>query len=220
MKRTACSALAHVLAALCLAAGSPWASSQEPEQLAEARARIAADRSQVEARFAAEEKACYGKFAVNDCLSEAQKRRREATADLRRQENILTETQRKRRSAERLRELEQRSAEQKESAAQHASKALAEQKEREKRAAEKAAAQHGPEQAGTAQAMQGQPSAGGRGKARQKEKTVILRKPPDTAARLKQHQEHLEDAQEHREQLAKRLAQRKKPPGKPLPVPP
>ena len=47
------------------------------------RARINADRTRLEAGFAAEDTACYRKFLVNECLDEVKIKRREALADLR-----------------------------------------------------------------------------------------------------------------------------------------
>ena len=84
--------------------------AQEDESAAAERARIAAERGKAEAAFRVQEKACYGKFAVNDCLSAAKAQRRQVLADLRRQEISLNDAQRKRKAAERLRELDQRSA--------------------------------------------------------------------------------------------------------------
>jgi colicin import membrane protein len=46
--------------------------------------------------------ACYQRFAVNDCLLDSRRARREVMADLRRQEVSLNDAQRKRRAAEQL----------------------------------------------------------------------------------------------------------------------
>jgi hypothetical protein len=74
------------------------------------RARISAARATLEAGFLAEDAACYKKFAVNRCLDRVNTRRREAIADLRRQEILLNEEERRLRGAAQLRKLEEKLA--------------------------------------------------------------------------------------------------------------
>ena len=106
----------------------PVALAQAAEGEAPARALIEAGRSQAEARYAAEEKACFAKFAVYDCQKEARVRRREVLADLRRQEVSLNDAERRHKGVQRLREIEERSSPEKQRQA-------AEQQEREAPAA-------------------------------------------------------------------------------------
>ena len=113
-----------LLICLALAAGVlPVLAQTEPAVAAE-RARIAAERSQADTRFAAQEKACYRKFAVNDCLQAARSQRREVLSDLRRQELSLNEAERKGRAAERVRSIDERNSaqQQEDSAAQRAAR--------------------------------------------------------------------------------------------------
>lgn len=108
------------------------------------RERIRAERAAVDARFEAEEKACYGKFGVNDCLAAARKLRNQAVAGLRRQELELNDAERKRRAAERLGDFEARQAQENApEAAARRQRAEADRKEREARAAGKAAQRAG-----------------------------------------------------------------------------
>ncbi|MGY8904054.1 MAG: hypothetical protein ACKVIH_05840 [Burkholderiales bacterium] len=72
------------------------------------RARITAEREWVETRFTSEEAVCYNKFATHDCLNQARAQRRQALADLRRQEITLNDAQRKRRGVEQMKKLESR----------------------------------------------------------------------------------------------------------------
>ena len=72
------------------------------------RARIENTRAQVHATFAVEHAACQQKFAVNSCLNESNARRREAIADLRRQEISLNDDERRRRGAEQVRRAEEK----------------------------------------------------------------------------------------------------------------
>ena len=85
--------LAFLLAAgLALPAA---AQNQQAEEAAE-RARIASERTHIEAEFEQANKACYQKFAVNDCIADARAKRRELLADLRRQELVLNDADRRR----------------------------------------------------------------------------------------------------------------------------
>ncbi len=74
------------------------------------RQRIAAARSGVEARFAAEEAACRSRFVVTPCVDDVRARQREALAGLRYQELRLDDAERKRRASERLQSIEARRA--------------------------------------------------------------------------------------------------------------
>jgi hypothetical protein len=60
------------------------------------RARIETQRQQVVERFALEEQSCTAKFAVTDCLQSVKARKREALADLHRQETSLNDAKRRR----------------------------------------------------------------------------------------------------------------------------
>jgi len=82
----------------------PLLAQTEPQAVlaqreAEERARIAQTRAHHQAQFDAQERACYQHFAVNDCLSDSRRSQREVMADLRRQEVLINDTQRKRRAA-------------------------------------------------------------------------------------------------------------------------
>ena len=72
------------------------------------RARIARERSTVEARAKAAEAACASQFAVSACLRQARAERRTALRSLDRQGAALDEAQRKQRAAERLARIRER----------------------------------------------------------------------------------------------------------------
>lgn len=154
------------------------------------RERITAERAKVEAAFGEQEKACYGKFSVNDCVDAARGKRRQALADLRRQEIHLNDAQRKRKADERLRELEQRKAEQ---------------------------PQRPPPSAPEAQAPAPKLSRPPQPSARKEPK--VSAPPPDTRENLRRYQARMEEAQERRGKVEQRAAERKKV-ANPLPVPP
>jgi colicin import membrane protein len=76
------------------------------------RARIQAERASVEDVFTQAQAACYRKFAVADCQSGARLVRREALADLRRQEASLNAAQARREGAEQLSRIDKKSSDQ------------------------------------------------------------------------------------------------------------
>lgn len=70
------------------------------------RLRIDAERSQHEAAFAVAERDCYRRFAVSDCLSDARHARRMALDELRRQEIVLNDQNRKTRAGQALQRIQ------------------------------------------------------------------------------------------------------------------
>lgn len=171
------------------------------------RSRIAAERVRIEEASAREEKACYQRFAVNDCLNDTRERKREFVSDLRRQELALGDAERKRRSAQRQREIEQRdSPARQEAVARRREKSLDEARERQKRAAdktaEKVANRRPPVQAGSA-SRQVQPVESN-----------------DALVKANRSAEREQEAQRRKERAAERVAQRRRPPASSLPTPP
>lgn len=181
------------------------ADAQAPDEEAE-RARIATERGRIEAEFGQAQRACYRKFAVNDCLDEANGRRRDALAELRRQELTLDDARRKRNAAERIRELDERRDARARERDEARAKAQADERERQERAASKAAdAQRNQEQA--------------RKRAEQAARGPEERQQPDTEENLRRHRERVNEAQEHKAKVQQRAAQ-EGPPAKSLPLPP
>ncbi|MEO6018298.1 MAG: hypothetical protein ABIP46_13670, partial [Polaromonas sp.] len=102
----ACGLAAHAqVPAPASAAPAASASAMDNE-----RARISSERSRLEAGFTAEDSACYKKFLVNKCLDEIKPRRREALADLKRQEVSLDAQDRKARGAEQISKTEDKAS--------------------------------------------------------------------------------------------------------------
>lgn len=189
------SAVRQIALALALAWMATVAAAAPDSDVAE-RARIAADRHAVEARFEAAKRDCEGRFVVNNCLEQARQERRLALQPLQRQTHLLDDARRRARVVERLRAIQER-----ESAAA-AKPALA------------AAVPVSPASATTRQpvqrAVRPAPSASAAAQAADK--------------RAAQHQQRLRDAQAHQEAVqdrnARRDAQRKPAAGLPIPVPP
>ena len=199
-----------LLSCLAMLACCLPAAAQAPQEDADARARIGAQRAQAEARYAQEERACYGKFAVNDCLNEAKVRRRSVLADLRREEIALNDAERKRRGAERLQQLEERnSAQKQQEAVDQRARVLAEQQQREQRAAEKAAERGQAEARRAAEPKPAQPA-----------RQAAEPKKPDAAANTQSYEIMQQQALQHMQRTEERGAEIKKTAAQPLPVPP
>ena len=75
---------------------------------AEERARLHHERQVVEQALAHAEAACYQRFAVEDCLRQARQTARTAQTDLRQQEAVINEAERRRRAAQRLEDIAER----------------------------------------------------------------------------------------------------------------
>lgn len=98
-----------LLGASCLAQAQ--VAPGQADAVRQARERIATDRARIAEVLAAQERGCYQRFAVNDCLREARRQQREALAVLRREEIALNAEERRRREAERAQRLKAREAE-------------------------------------------------------------------------------------------------------------
>lgn len=211
--------LSHALMFLVASLFAPaWAQQVVPTE----RGRIALERGEAEARYAESEKACYAKFAVNDCLNEARARRREVLTGLRRQEVALNDAERKIKGAEKLRDVDQRqSPEQREQAAAQRAKSMADHEDRLKRAAEKAAKSQGARAAATPSRTEGPRKrlTGGPRKAAAT-RPPAERKTLDTEENRRAFQARQDDALQRKSRIEKKLAENSKPALKPLPVPP
>ena len=73
-------------------------------------ARINAERALLQKDVATDEAACYQKFVVNSCLADSRTKRRTALADLKRQELLLNDAERKERAEAALQGVEDRKA--------------------------------------------------------------------------------------------------------------
>ncbi len=76
--------------------------------LDERRASLSQERSRLEAGFSAEDAACHHRFAVNSCLEKVDVKRRAAMAQLRRQEILLNDEERKNRAEAQRRKTEEK----------------------------------------------------------------------------------------------------------------
>ncbi|MGE0331299.1 MAG: hypothetical protein AB7P37_11455 [Ramlibacter sp.] len=191
-----------VCTALFAGTAPGWAQDSAQQQMNRERARIAAERQAADVRYSQAEAACFARFAVNDCVNEARTARREALADLRRQEISLNDDERLRKGAAQRQRLDERSsAENQLRAAQQRARALEDAAARQERGARKAAA------------------AAPVGTLPPQEATQPAALPAPDAAAIRKRQDKLEQARARKERLEKRRLERTKPAARPLPVP-
>jgi len=180
------------------------------------RARIASERSAAESKYLAEEKVCYLRFAVSDCLKDAGARRRATLADLRRQDLSLSDAERKVKGAERLKKIEEKEVDKQDQEAQKRARVINDQRTREERAAKKAdaATDNGATAQSRVQTRLGKEQSAADRAAERASRAA------SAAAKVSKREEKIKEAAEHRKRLEKKELERTKPSAKPLPLPP
>lgn len=99
------------IAAVCLAAYGLGQAQEAAEQARAAeRSRIAQQRAAIAAQQASAEKACWQRFAVEDCLKDVRTQARQQLAPLRERELQINQEERQARTDERLRAIEAKRA--------------------------------------------------------------------------------------------------------------
>jgi colicin import membrane protein len=83
---------------------------QPPIDVQDERSRIQAERSREAARYAQQERACYARFAVNDCLAANRAQRRGVLDDLRRQTLALDSAERKSKALDQIERIRDKTA--------------------------------------------------------------------------------------------------------------
>jgi colicin import membrane protein len=187
------------------------------------RERISQERQRANADYAAANAYCYQRFQVNACLSQARTKHNAQISDLKRQEISLNDVQRKRRGAEQLRKVEEKTSPQRqEDVAQQRGKALANDAKRQERQNGRAApvgqAPSAPRSAG--KAPQAKPSNGAEKQARMNSKALGSQERAAAAARAKAKTEARQnEAAAHAASVQERQKQKKKPAAATLPIP-
>lgn len=180
------------------------------------RARINADRASLMAGFLAEDAACYQKFAVNNCLDRVNVRRREAMANLRRQEILLNDEERRIKGAAQLRKLDEKSSPEKQQDAEASRvNALEENQSRVAREKQKSDDQ---QKARSSEKAAAQATAERRKNNQQKKQARIDRQAGEADAAEKFNARQKE-AQDRRAQHDSERAKAVKPAAKSLPLP-
>lgn len=200
--------MSKTAAALLLALAAGAAGAQTADEISVERARIASERTARTLAYVEGRRACYQRFAVNDCLDDERLRHNEVMGDLRRQEIALNDLERAQRTAQRLRVLEERQSEERQQ--QEASRrreALEASRQRDERAADKAReADKAAEAAGQRAARTAQP------------RPAPSR--PDEAANRERFERRQEQAARHKDEVLRKQQEAARPPRQPLPTPP
>jgi colicin import membrane protein len=210
-------AVACCLATLGMVAlAQPAVPAETPPTRDVERARINADRARLEAGFLAEDAECYKKFAVNSCLGKVNERRREAMGDLRRQELILNDEERRIRGGDQIRKTEEKQSPEKlQEAADQRAKAVKDYEsrlEREKKKIE--------DRAATKAGEQGKSEASAtRLKGSQEKSQARSDKQTAAAEEAKKFSDKQKEAEERKAQHEKERLKATKPPAKSLPLP-
>lgn len=203
-------------ACLLLATGTTaLAHNLSDAQIDAERERIGAQRRVIDARHAQERSGCYQRFAVEDCLRDSRRRLREDTDDLRRQETMLNDMQRKRRGAEQLERLEAKQAAPAAPAPSQSQSTADSQRAREERAAENARSRA----AMAAEAPQNRADFEARQRQRAEHAASAEQRraqEPEAREAFKRKQA---EAQQRREERARLNAEKEKAPAAPLPAP-
>lgn len=189
--------------------------STQAQSLDAERARIEEKRQQLQDGFAIDDSACHQRFAVNSCLNEINAKRREAMADLRRQEISLNDDERKKRGAEQIRRVEEKlSASNRQKAVDRRAQMFSDYEVRASREPE-ARKVRGER----AQAENGSPDSPAAAKGRKKQLSMGGRPTPG-AVKADQYLDRQNQARERR--IKHDAAATKRPPStaKPLPIPP
>jgi colicin import membrane protein len=201
-------------------ASAAWAQvTPEPDgsPVATERARMQSLRNQAQSQFAQEEIQCYQKFAVNDCLQKARVIRRDLLADLRRQDLSLNAAEAKRKGAEQLARIEEKSSPKAlQEDAERLAKAQADQQERQREFDEKAAARA----AAAREAPEHLKENEDRLKTSEQSRADRAAQAASAPANKGQYDAKQLEAQQREAQRQKRLSEPKKPATTGLPLPP
>jgi colicin import membrane protein len=171
------------------------------------RARIKSERAKVEAAYAQRERDCRTRFVVTSCIEEARRDRRQSLEGLRLQQEVLDEQQRKQRAAQRMDEIRAKVG-----------------GEEAKRQETDAATRRTEKQRAD---VAGRPASGSASSAvpaqRSAAQPLTTRQTPGEEARhAAEYEQRQQEAQTHRDEVARRNAERAakgKAPAKPLPLP-
>jgi len=180
------------------------------------RLRISADRSKLESAFALEDTACYTRFLVNNCLDEVKVRRRDALADLRRQEILLNDEARKAKAADQLQKTEVKSSPEKlQQEADKRAQAVKDFEDRMARDKQKNADREALQAGEKAKSD----AAAGRIKSNQDKASGRSARQTLEAEELRKYNQRVELAKERQARYAREKASQTKAPAQPLPTP-
>ena len=181
------------------------------------QARIAAERTRLEAGFKAEEAACYRRFQVNACLEEIRPRRAEVMAELRRQEISINDAERKAKGADQIQKIEEKnSGERQQQRAGQEQKAQQDTARRIERNEQRAQSKGKTAETASANVS----AAQAREKNSQTKAGEVRTRQEQAAANVQEAKARADKAEQKRADREKRLKEKGPSTAKPLPVPP
>ena len=181
------------------------------------RLRISTERAALEAGFNREDAACYQKFLVNNCLDEVRIRRRDAMADLRRQEISINDQERKAKGAEQIQKTEDKASPEKQQAeADRRAEAMRDFDARMARDRQKNADRLRLE----SNEKSNLDATAAKTKGAQTKEAGRTARQAAAAEERKKYNERLEKAKERQARIAKDKASQANTPANPLPAPP
>jgi len=197
--------------------GSAFAQpTDDSGQLARAaeRSRITAERQKLEADFKAAEAVCYRKFFANSCREKLLPAYRESLADLRRQDILINEIDRKNSAADQLLKTEEKIKLQQQQQVDQALKVQEESATQENRVN-----QHGVDKGNSAeQAESNKASMGSKIEKNQSKSVEAVTKRAQAAANVEETRKRQEQAAKNRGDREQRLREDGPPTGKSLPT--
>jgi len=178
------------------------------------RARITAERAAVNQRAMQERVACYQKFAVEDCLAESRKRQRVVLDRLKADEARIHDITRRERGSAALERLDRKAApERSQQSATRQEQSQKDQQGREERAASHAAGRA----SAAARSDEKQRSFENKQRAHAERLAREAARDARGATERQRQEEKLQRAEQHRLDVEKKNAERKKPRSAPLP---
>lgn len=181
------------------------------------RSRLTAERAEVDKAFNDQRGVCFKRFAVEECLAESRRKKRTALDNIKRQEALLNDAERKRRAGAALNRLDEKtSAERAADATAQREKAAKDQQERDQRAAA-----HSTSRADTkAQEAEKVRQYQSKQRAHADHLAQQASRRAEAPAEASRQAEKVRKAEAHRAEVEKKNAERTKPRSAPLPPPP
>lgn len=181
------------------------------------RARLAAQRQDMDERVKARQAECYQRFVVESCLSAIRAERRKEDEDIKRQEAAMNDIERKQRGAAQIEMLDQKAATPRpQDADDTRARSVEQQQERERRAAENARSR----EAAAAESAQKRLQFENRQRTAAEDRAKAAERRAEGPALARTYEEKVQKAERHRAEIERKNAQRAKPRSAPLPPPP
>ena len=207
---------------------APTSSSTEKiqEQLVAERQRIAGLRAAAVDAYVSQRKDCYQRFSVNSCLTAARDGHNAQIADIKRQEISLNDSERRRKGAEQIQRIQDKSApELVEQQAQRRSQSQHNEALRQQRAQSKSLNSNAPSATVLPVTKLEKPkktvlNEQAKAVAAQEKAQARANKAAQAALNKARYEQRLAEAAAHQAQLKKRLSEKTKPASAGLPSPP